>query len=104
MDADYRGLAVVRSLGRHGIPCGTQARRSIARYNVRYNRRTLSWPSQDEEENVNFLVQLAERENIRDWLLFPTVTKVPPWLPVTIKRLANTFNLRPTMGCAEMVV
>jgi predicted ATP-grasp superfamily ATP-dependent carboligase len=73
MDADYRGLAVVRSLGRRGIPVwvlqhGDQLLATLSRY----NRRTLSWPSQDEEENVNFLVQLAERENVRDWLLFPT--------------------------------
>lgn len=73
MDADYRGLEVVRSLGRHGIPVwvlqhGDQLLATLSRY----NRRTLSWPSQDEAENVNFLVQLAERENLIDWVLFPT--------------------------------
>jgi len=73
MDADYRGLAVVRSLGRHGIPVwvlehGDQLLATLSRY----NRRTLSWPSQDEEEKVNFLVNLADREGIRDWVLFPT--------------------------------
>jgi D-aspartate ligase len=73
MDADYRGLAVVRSLGRHGIPVwvlqhGDQLLATLSRY----NRRTLSWPSQDEEEKVNFLVNLADRESIRDWVLFPT--------------------------------
>lgn len=73
MDADYRGLAVVRSLGRHGIPVwvlqhGDQLLATLSRY----NHRTLGWPSQNEEENVNFLVELAEREDIRDWLLFPT--------------------------------
>jgi len=73
MDADYRGLEVVRSLGRHGIPVwvlqhGDQLLATLSRF----NRRTISWPSQDEAENVNFLVQLAERENLIDWVLFPT--------------------------------
>src|SRR5229473_7378428 len=73
MDADYRGLAVVRSLGRRGIPVwvlkhGDQLLATLSRY----NRRTLSWPSQDEEQKVNFLVNLADREDIRNWVLFPT--------------------------------
>ncbi len=73
MDADYRGLAVVRSLGRRGIPVwvlkhGDQLLATLSRY----NRRTVDWPSQDGAENVDFLVRLAERDNIRDWLLFPT--------------------------------
>ncbi len=73
MDADYRGLAVVRSLGRHGIPVwvlkhGDQLLATMSRY----NRRTLSWPSQDQEQKVNFLVNLADREDIRNWVLFPT--------------------------------
>ncbi len=73
MDADYRGLAVVRSLGRHGIPVwvlqhGDQLLATLSRY----NRRTLSWPSQDEEEKVDFLVNLADRESIRHWVLLPT--------------------------------
>src|SRR5258708_36555116 len=73
MDAEYRGLAVVRSLGRHGIPVwvlqhGDQLLATLSRY----NRRTLSWPSQNEEEKVDFLVNLADRESIRYWVLLPT--------------------------------
>src|SRR5258706_9256317 len=72
MDADYRGLAVVRSLGRRGIPVwvlrhGDQLLATLSRY----NRRTLCWPSQDEEEKVNFLVNLANRGSSHDWVLFP---------------------------------
>ncbi len=73
MDADYRGLAVVRSLGRHGIPVWVlqHGDQLLANFS-RYNRRTLSWPSQNEQEKVNFLVNLADREGVRDWVLFPT--------------------------------
>jgi D-aspartate ligase len=73
MDADYRGLAVVRSLGRYGIPVwvvqhGDQLLAALSRY----NRRTLRWPSHDSQDKVNFLVELANREGIAGWVLFPT--------------------------------
>jgi D-aspartate ligase len=94
MDADYRGLAVVRSLGRQGIPVwvlqhGDQLLATLSRY----NRRTLHWPSQDEEENVNFLIQLAERENIRDWLLFPTGDEGAALVARHHQKLSEHFQL-----------
>jgi len=94
MDADYRGLAVVRSLGRHGIPVwvlqhGDQLLATLSRY----NHRTLSWPSYDEEENVNFLVELAERENTRDWVLFPTGDEGTALVARHHQRLGEHFQL-----------
>jgi predicted ATP-grasp superfamily ATP-dependent carboligase len=94
MDGDYRGLAVVRSLGRHGIPVwvlhhGDQLLAALSRY----NRRTLEWPSQDEKENVNFLVQLAEHENIRDWLLFPTGDEGAAMVARHHQKLGDYFQL-----------
>lgn len=94
MDADYRGLAVVRSLGRHGIPVwvlqhGDQLLATLSRY----NRRTLGWPSQVEEENVNFLIELAERENIRDWLLFPTGDEGAALVARHHQKLSEHFQL-----------
>jgi D-aspartate ligase len=94
MDGDYRGLAVVRSLGRHGIPVwvlqhGDQLLATLSRY----NRRTLSWPSQDEEEKVNFLVNLADRESIRDWVLFPTGDEGAALVARHHKMLGEHFQL-----------
>jgi D-aspartate ligase len=94
MDADYRALAVVRSLGRRGIPVwvlqhGDQLLATLSRY----NRRTLSWPSQDEEEKVNFLVNLADRENIRDWILFPTGDEGAALVARHHKTLGEHFQL-----------
>jgi D-aspartate ligase len=72
MDADYRALGVVRSLGRRGIPVwvlcqGDQLLAAVSRY----RKRLLRWPSEDEEERVKFLLHLAQDE-IRGWLLIPT--------------------------------
>jgi D-aspartate ligase len=94
MDADYRGLAVVRSLGRRGIPVwvlkhGDQLLATLSRY----NRRTVDWPSQDGEENVNFLVCLAERENIRDWVLFPTGDEGAALVARNYQKLGEYFQL-----------
>jgi len=94
MDADYRGLAVVRSLGRHGIPVwvlqhGDQLLATLSRY----NRRTLSWPSQEEEAKVNFLVNLADRERIRDWVLFPTGDEGAALVARHHKMLGEHFQL-----------
>jgi D-aspartate ligase len=94
MDGDYRGLAVARSLGRHGIPVwvlhhGDQLLATVSRY----NRRTLAWPSQHEEENVNFLVQLVEHENIRDWLLFPTGDEGAAMVARHHQKLSDHFQL-----------
>jgi D-aspartate ligase len=94
MDADYRGLAVVRSLGRRGIPVwvlkhGDQLLATLSRY----NRRTVDWPSPDGEENVNFLLRLAERENIRDWLLFPTGDEGAALVARNHQKLGEYFQL-----------
>ena len=94
MDADYRGLAVVRSLGRHRIPVwvlqhGDQLLAALSRY----NQRTLSWPSQEEEAKVNFLVNLADRERIRDCVLFPTGDEGAAMVARHHKMLGEHFQL-----------
>src|SRR4029077_13130304 len=94
MDADYRALEGVRSLGRHGIPVwvlqhGDQLLATLSRF----NRRTVNWPSQNEEESVNFLVRLAERENIRNWLLFPTGDEGAALVARHHQKLSEHFQL-----------
>jgi len=94
MDADYRGLAIVRSLGRQGIPVwvlghGDQLLATLSRY----NNRTLSWPSEDQEEKLNFLIRLAERNGIRDWVLFPTGDEGAALVARHHQTLAQYFQL-----------
>jgi len=72
LGADYRGLGVVRSLGRHGVPVWVlkEAGEPLASTS-RYARRSLAWPS-DGEDRVAFLCDLAESEGIGGWALVPT--------------------------------
>src|SRR5260370_7981043 len=72
MDADYRGLEVVRSLGRRGIPVwvlehGDQLLATL----TRYNPPTPPWPSQNEEEKRKLLVNLPNPERTRHRVLLP---------------------------------
>src|SRR5437667_10758489 len=73
MGADYRGLGVVRSLGRHGIPAWVlkQAGHLLATKS-RYACRSISWPAGDDRRQVDFLLDLAVKYGLKGWLLFPT--------------------------------
>lgn len=71
--ADYRGLGLARSLGRAGIPVVVLAHDDhlLALFS-RYVRRRWVWDGADEAERVRFLLHLATRESLQDWVLFPT--------------------------------
>ena len=68
-----RGLGLVRSLGRRGIPVWTlepsgQRLASMSRY----TRRSFEWPEGSERSQVDYLVSLAVRHQLAGWTLFPT--------------------------------
>src|SRR6266850_5964218 len=73
MGADYRGLGVVRSLGRRGIPVWVikQGGHLVATTS-RYVCRNISWPPRDERRQIDFLLDLADKYYLNGWVLFPT--------------------------------
>src|SRR3954447_17023210 len=72
--ASYRALAVVRSLGRRGVPVRVVRSDEHALASAsRYAGRRLRWPAAGGDgARVDYLVALAERERLRDWVLIPT--------------------------------
>src|SRR5207247_5375328 len=75
--ADYRGLGVVRSLGRRGIPVWVLKHPDHPLAGTsRYARRSLSWPAGDEASRVDFLLNLADKQGLQGWVLFPTDDEV----------------------------
>jgi D-aspartate ligase len=71
--ADYRGLGVIRSLGRRGVPVWVLNHAGHLVGTVsRYATRTLRWPLDDARRQVEFLLELAATEKLKDWVLFPT--------------------------------
>jgi D-aspartate ligase len=69
--ADYRGLTVVRSLGRHRIPVWVLVDQQSIAAKSRYALRHFTWPH-GEREQLRFLVRLASEQRLRGWLLVPT--------------------------------
>jgi D-aspartate ligase len=70
---NLNGLSIARSLGRHGVPVWVVSPPNIklASYS-RYTRRTLPWPNGDGEQQAAYLLELAERYQLNQWVLFPT--------------------------------
>src|SRR5437879_13307232 len=73
MGADYRGLGVVRSLGRRGIPVWVikQGAHLVAPTS-RYGARHASCPRKDESRQIELLINLAARQNVNGWALLST--------------------------------
>jgi D-aspartate ligase len=70
---DFHGLAIARSLGRHGIPvCIIDNEYSIARFS-RYTTHYLHVSTlRKEQETVDSLIDVAKKLNLKGWVLFPT--------------------------------
>lgn len=71
--ANLNGLSIARSLGRQGVPVWvtTPPNVRLASFS-RYAQRTLPWPDGDEESQAAYLLELAERHHLNQWVLFPT--------------------------------
>ena len=72
--ASYRALAVVRSLGRRGVPIRVvrSDEHSVAAAS-RYAGPRLRWPANGGDgSRVRYLLQLADDEDLHGWVLIPT--------------------------------
>ena len=70
---NLNGLTIARSLGRHGVPvCVTASPNTKLASCSRYTERTFPWPNTDQEAQVKYLLELAEKHCLKQWVLFPT--------------------------------
>ena len=71
--ADYRGLGLVRSLGRRGIPVWVlkNGNHLLATFS-RFAQRIIGWPSDSQPARAQFLLDIAERYDLHGWMLLPT--------------------------------
>ncbi len=122
MGGAHGSLAVVRSLGRRGIPVVfVTDDHPIAGFS-RYARATLSWAGPDRDDAVRCLIELAARHGLQGWVLFaggdPEVRLIsqahaelsatfrlttPPWPMVRLaydKRLMHEQAASVGIGCA----
>ena len=71
--ASYRALAVVRSLGRRGVPLRlVRSDEHVLATASRYAGPRHAWPAGAEGTRVEYLCALADRERLRGWVLIPT--------------------------------
>lgn len=70
---DFHGLGIIRSLGRYGVPlCVVDDEYSIGRFS-KYTTLAARVPNlRKEKETLEFLVEMAQRMNLKGWVLFPT--------------------------------
>src|SRR6266851_2734475 len=94
LGGDYRALTVVRSLGRRNVPVWVVAEeQSIARTS-RYAHRTLRAPKFDSEAAaVAHLIDLARRNNLSGWTLFPTTDEHAALIARNQDELSTIFRL-----------
>ncbi len=71
LGGNYRGLGIVRSLGRHGIPVWVLTDEHELAGSSRYAKRTMAWPA-EETRRLDFLHRLCEQYSLQRWVLFPT--------------------------------
>ena len=73
LGGNLNGLTIARSLGRRGIPVWVASPPNIKLASFsRYTQRTLPWSNGDFEAQAAFLLELAERYRLEQWVLFPT--------------------------------
>jgi predicted ATP-grasp superfamily ATP-dependent carboligase len=90
---DYRGLGVVRSLGRQGIPVWVLTDEHRIAATSRYARRSLPWPAADQQQQRDYLLELAEQHHLEGWMLFPTGDETAALIARHHAVLAERFRL-----------
>ena len=91
---NLNGLSIARSLGRHGVPVWVASPPNIRLASFsRYTQRTLPWPSGDDESQVEYLLEVAARNNLDQWVLFPTSDETAALLSRFHSRLSRRFRV-----------
>jgi D-aspartate ligase len=92
--ANLNGLTIARSLGRHGVPvCLTTPPNIKLASCSRYTLKTFPWPNSDEEAQVKYLLELAEKHRLEQWVLFPTSDESAALLSKFHGVLSRTFRV-----------
>src|SRR5262249_35403717 len=71
LGGSHGALAVVRSLGRRGIPVWFASDDNVLARLSRYARKGLSWPGPNHTGAADFLLELGRRHSLFGWVLIP---------------------------------
>lgn len=91
---NLNGLSIARSLGRQGIPVWVASTPNIRLAGLsRYTRRTLLWPTGNDETQVEYLLEVAARNKLDKWVLFPTSDESAALLSKFHAELSRRFRV-----------
>jgi D-aspartate ligase len=94
--SDYRGLGVAQSLGRHGVPVVAleEPDGSVPLGNYsRYVKKVFESPGGGESSQIQFLLDLADRERLHGWTLIPTRDDTAAFCSRNAAELEPVFRL-----------
>lgn len=89
---DYRGLGVVRSLGRRGVHVWVAHDRDTVAVRSRYCRHAVRLPT-DSSATPAFLAELARENGLDSWVLFPTADESAAVISRSTDELAAWYRL-----------
>jgi D-aspartate ligase len=90
---DYRGLGVVRSLGRQGIPVWVLTDEHYLAARSRYCRRSFAFPNSGYADQERFLIELGTKHGLKDWALIPTGDETAALISSRHESLSKIFTL-----------
>ena len=94
LGSDYRGLGVVRSLGRRGVPvCVVSGGDDVLAAKSRYAHHCVELRGVDDDDQSEFLLDLAERLGLTGWVLFPTADESAALVARRHQQLSEQFEL-----------
>jgi D-aspartate ligase len=94
LGGSHGALAVVRSLGRHGIPVWFASDDNVLARLSRHARKGLSWPGPNAAGATDFLLELGRRHGLFGWVLVPCADEEARLISQNHAALARMFRLR----------
>src|SRR5713101_432182 len=94
LGGNLNGLTIARSLGRRGVPVWIATTPNIKLASCsRYTRKTLPWPDGEPGGQVEYLLRVAERYGLDQWVLFPTSDESAALLSKSHAALSRRFRV-----------
>ncbi len=91
--ANYGGLGIVRSLGRHKIPVVVLQDEHAGAAVSRYTKRRLHWPMSTEAVQLDYLKSLSVTREFEGWTIYPTTDESAALLARNAQCLSQHYCL-----------
>jgi len=94
LGGSHGALAVVRSLGRHGIPVWFASDDNVLARLSRFTRKGLSWLGPNAAGAADYLLELGRRHDLLGWVLIPCADEEARLISQNHAALSHMFRVR----------